>query len=302
MPICASAASPSNGGQAYSFTDLSSDYTRFFDRTAPLQERDRVAAFKADFVPLFPAFYGKARYPQQTQERFDARIAKSLAGFAAIRERYTQTAQAFQAMLDPALEAFQHRFPDLRALPPVYLLHSLGEMDGGTRMFDGKLLLIFGADVMAKVHDFSDERPFLHHELFHVYHQQFFPGCEEIWCGLWTEGLAVYAAQQLNPQSSDSQLLLTQPEPLRAQIDARLRDSVCAVSERLASKSESDWEALFSFKRLNAAMPPRAGYYIGYLTARQAGKTRSLSDLAHLSQGEARAIVEQALAALASCH
>jgi hypothetical protein len=51
------------------------------------------------------------------------------------------------------------------------------------------MALVFGADVMVSAHDYGDEEPFLHHQLFHVYHQQFFPECDQVWCGLWTEGL-----------------------------------------------------------------------------------------------------------------
>jgi hypothetical protein len=60
-------------------------------------------------------------------------------------------------------------------------------------------------------------------------------------------------------------------------------------------------EALFSFSRLNPNIPPRAGYYIGYLAARQAGKTRSLTELAHLSPAQVRPVLEEALQALAPC-
>jgi len=286
---------------AYTFVDLTGDYTRFFDRTVALKESERVAAFESDLIPLFPEFYGKARFPERTQEKFAARIAKSFAGFPAIRERYTRTSAAFQAMLNPALNRFRQTFPDMQALPPVYLLHSLGEMDGGTREIGGKIGLIFGADVMASVHDFTDEQPFLDHELFHVYHQHYFPECDKVWCGLWAEGLAVYVAQQMNPQSSDSQLLLMQPEPIRPQVDAHLEDAVCAARKLLSSSKDSDVEALFSFKRLNPTVPPRAGYYLGYLAAKEAGKTRSLTQLAHLSPDEARPVLESALVALATC-
>ena len=174
-------------------------------------------------------------------------------------------------------------------------------MDGGTREIGGKIGLIFGADVMASVHDFTDEQPFLDHELFHVYHQHYFPECDKVWCGLWAEGLAVYVAQQMNPQSSDSQLLLMQPEPIRPQVDAHLEDAVCAARKLLSSSKDSDVEALFSFKRLNPTVPPRAGYYLGYLAAKEAGKTRSLTQLAHLSPDEARPVLESALVALATC-
>jgi hypothetical protein len=294
-------AAPPVRDPEYSFTDLTGDYTRFFDRTAMLGESERVAAFKSDVIPLLADFYGKARFPDRTEEQFDARIARSFANFATIREQYTRIATAFQSMLNPALDKFRRTFPDMHALPPVYLLHSLGEMDGGTRELGGRVVLIFGADVMARAHDFVDEEPFLDHELFHVYHQHYFPGCEEVWCGLWSEGLAVYVAQQMNPQSSDSQLLLTQPEPIRAEVDVHLNESVCAARKRLSSKQESDMEALFSFKRLSANIPPRAGYYIGFLAAKQAAKTRSLVELAHLSPAQVRPVLEQALDALAPC-
>ena len=292
---------PAPGKAAYAFTDLTGDFTRFFDQTAAFSEKDRVAAFKQQVVPLFPEFYGSARFPKMTPERFDARIAKALAGFPAMRERYVQKAAGFQAMLDPALNRFRQTFPDMQAMPPVYLLHSMGEMDGGTRELGGKVLLIFGADAMVGAHDFSDEQPFLDHELFHVYHQGYFPECNFVWCGLWLEGMAVYAAQQMNPTASDSQLLLTKPEPLRAEVDAHLKDAVCDTRALLSSSNNADIEALFSFSRLNPNVPPRAGYYIGYLAARQAGKTRSLTELAHLSPAQVRPVLEEALKALASC-
>lgn len=218
-----------------------------------------------------------------------------------MREEYTRTARSFEAMLRPAIRTFQDAFPDMQAMPPVYLLHSLGEMDGGTRTLGGRMALVFGADVMVSAHDYEGEAPFLHHELFHVYHQQFFPECDQVWCGLWTEGLAVYAAQQLNPDASDSQLLLTKPEPIRPQVDAHLEEAVCAARTRLSSDESSDMRALFSFERLSANTPPRAGYYIGYLAAKRAGAERSVAQLAQLSPAEVRPILEQSLDTLVVC-
>jgi hypothetical protein len=252
-------------------------------------------------VPLFPLFYGTDRFPDKPIERYEARIARELTRFPSIRAGYMRTAMAFQDMLRPALSTFRQALPDLESIPPIYLLHSLGEMDGGTRILDGKLYLIFGADVMASAHDFADEQPFLHHELFHVYHQQYFAGCQQVWCSVWVEGLAVHAAKQLNPQASDSQLLLTQPEAIRPQVDQHFHESVCAVATRLDSTRAEDLEALFSFRRLNERVPPRAGYYIGMLVAQQAAKQYSLAELAHLDAAAARRIVQQGIGALAAC-
>ena len=48
-------------------------------------------------------------------------------------------------------------------------------------------------------------------------------------------------------------------------------------------------------------LPPRFGYYVGYLVAREAARTHHLQALAHLSPEDARPVVENALAALARC-
>jgi len=295
------AASAADDVPVYDFVDLTDDFARFFDSTQTLADAQRVAAFRKDFVPLFPLFYGTDRFANAPLNRYERRVARELASFPSIRAGYTRTAMAFQDMLRPALSAFRSALPDLKSIPPIYLLHSLGEMDGGTRTLDGKLYLIFGADVMASVHDFADEQPFLHHELFHVYHQQYFAECQQVWCSLWVEGLAVFAAKQLNPQASDSQLLLTQPEAIRPQVDMHFRESVCAVAARLDSTQAQDLDALFSFHRLNERVPPRAGYYIGMLVARQAAKRYSLAELAHLDAAAARRTVQQGLDALAAC-
>ena len=294
-------ASAAEHDPAYEFIDLTDDFARFFDSTQSLAEADRIAAFRKDFVPLFPQFYGPERFTDVPADRYDARIARALARFPSIRGNYTRTAAAFQDMLRPALTTFRNALPGLKSLPTIYLVHSLGEMDGGTRTLDDKLYLIFGADVMASMHRFSDEQPFLHHELFHVYHQQYFAECPQVWCALWTEGLAVYAAKQLNPQADDAQLLLTQPEPIRPQVDKHLRESVCAVASRLDSDRAEDIDALFSFRRLDERVPPRAGYYIGMLVAQQAGTRQSLSELAQLDATAVRRTVQQSLDALAKC-
>jgi hypothetical protein len=302
LTACGGAPSASDAqAPRYEFVDLTDDFIRFWDRTQTFEEGARVAAFKKEFGALAPDFYGASRFADTAPERVDQRIAKALQDFPSMREEYTKTARSFEAMLRPAIRTFQDAFPDMQAMPPVYLLHSLGEMDGGTRTLGGRMALVFGADVMVSAHDYEGEAPFLHHELFHVYHQQFFPECDQVWCGLWTEGLAVYAAQQLNPDASDSQLLLTKPEPIRPQVDAHLEEAVCAARTRLSSDESSDMRALFSFERLSANTPPRAGYYIGYLAAKRAGAERSVAQLAQLSPAEVRPILEQSLDTLVVC-
>lgn len=297
----AAAAPASPTTPFYTFIDLTDDYASFYDRTQGMETASRVAKFRQEFDKLFPGFYDPARN-EDTPEAYNKFVAKSFDNFASIRERYTQVAASFEVSMAPAHVSFAKAFPDVTPIGDVYLLHSLGEMDGGRRTINGKDFLIFGADVMARVHNFTDEQPFFHHELFHVYHGQFFKGCQKIWCALWNEGLAVHVAHSLNSGANDDQLLLTRPLPIRAAVDANLKEAVCAVRARLKSEDSKDYAPLFrGDKRLNDVIPARFGYYVGYLAAREAGRTRSLQQLAHLSVEEAEPVVAAAVAALTSC-
>ena len=83
--------------------------------------------------------------------------------------------------------------------------------DGGSDYVGGQKVMLFGADVIAKIHNDESLQPFLEHELFHLEHARHFADCDQLWCPLWQEGLATYAASAMTPGASDHQLLLDQP-------------------------------------------------------------------------------------------
>lgn len=276
--------------------NLADDFIAFYDETKGQQTEERVAAFKRDVASQFPAFYGAERYEGRvTQEELDADVVTAIENFEALRPAYVAKMNAFDAELGRNLDTFREAFPDFRLGVDVVLLHSLGEMDGGTREFDGKVTLIFGADVMAKVHDWTDEAPFFHHELFHVHHIKAFPECEEVWCALWTEGLAVYVASKLNPGAGPGPLLLEFPEPIIPATQAQFGAALADLRARLSSTDGKDLGRLFSTSEDPSGLPVRRGYYLGFLVAEELGRTRDLPSLAKLSHEEARPLIDAAL-------
>jgi len=282
--------------------DLTPAFAAAWERTASLPESERVDAFDAAFAQRLPGFYDPARFKSpKGAERYRARLLKSLAAFPADRAGIEDVSQRFSGMFQPALASFEARFGPMTGYPPVYLVHSLGEFDGGTRDLPQGSRLLFGADVIARIHAGHDIQPFFHHELFHIYHARSFHDCEPVWCSLWAEGLAVYVASQLNPHASDDELLLTVPEPIRPAVEANRAAAVCAAAQRLDSTDDKDLSALFSSGRLSPELPPRFGYYVGFLVAGELGKTRSLQQLAKLDREQARPLVEAALRSLADC-
>ncbi len=296
LPTAALAA-----GERIRLVDLTPAFAASWERTKDLPDAERAAAFEADFAPILPGFYDPKRAKYGNADQFQARVLRGLKAFPGQRAGIEDVSRRFGVMIAPALTSFETRFGPMTGYPPVYLVDSLGEFDGGTRDLKEGMRLLFGADLIAGIHANHDIRPFFHHELFHLYHHGYFSDCEAVWCSVWQEGLAVYVAKTLNPNASDEELLLTLPEPIRPAVDAHLAAAVCAVQARMDSQSDDDQSALFSFKRLNPELPPRFGYYLGYRVAERLGQTHSLEELAHLPTAKVRPLIDQTLREMATC-
>ena len=277
--------------------NLVPEYDRFAANTAHLPPAERVAAFEKQLGPLGYGFYLRSRKP----ERYDERVLKNLEAYPQRRTGILTVSNEFEAKFRPAIVSYEKALGRVRSERPVILLHSLGEMDGGTRDLQGKGTLLFGADVIAQIHAGTDMTPLFHHELFHLQHEPTMGDCEPLWCSLWEEGLATYVASSLNPQAGDSALMLHLPKPIRPAVDANLPAAVCAVVPLLDSEKENDYASLFYGNSHLPGLPARAGYYIGYLVARDLGKTRSLQELAALTPAQVEPLLRTSLAGMANC-
>ncbi|MBU1378172.1 MAG: hypothetical protein KKE02_12515 [Alphaproteobacteria bacterium] len=293
--------SPARAAPGLALVDLTPQFSAAWDATAALPDAERPAAFRARMAQAAPGFYPRETLEPTAAARYDERLLRRLKTYPEDRAGIAAVSRNFDAMFRAAGSGFEARFGRMVGYPPVYLLHSLGEFDGGTREMAGRATLLFGADMIVRYHGNDDLQPFFHHELFHLLHQRTFKECAQVWCSLWTEGLAVYVAATLNPKATDSELLLVQPEPIRAAVDRDRKAAVCAAVARLDSTDAADQEALFSFRRLSPELPPRFGYYVGYLAAADLGKRRSLNDLAALDNAAVRPLLERSLRSLADC-
>lgn len=284
--------------KAPDLVSLADAFPKYHDATTALPEAERVARFRTEFGALLPAFYAPRN---RTEANYDKAIAKSLADFPGIRAKYEAVEKSFPKAFVAGQKSFRKAFPDYRLDVPVYLLHSLGEMDGGTRQLDGKTVGIFGADVIAVVHKPETIKPFLDHELFHLYHHRFFPDCDPLWCNVWEEGLAVYVAAKLNPGANDETLMLTQPRPIRPEVEPRLKEAMCTLSAKLETTSEEDYAPFFFGRPNKGLFPPRYGYLLGYLLVQKIGEGHTLEQLARMPPDKVKAALIAAIASYGSC-
>jgi hypothetical protein len=301
--LLAACATTQPGAARPPYTDLSQAFVEFYDRTQALDEAARVASFKADVAPLYPAFYSTRG--RRTEEQQDRLILLNIQRFPEIRDKYLEAQRAFPAAYARAIAHFRRFFPDSTAALPTYFLHSLGEMDGGTREIDGQMVMIFGADGIARYHTPESIGPFFDHELFHVEHGAYFRECEPVWCALWIEGLATAAAEAMNPGIDQAGLMLATPRPIQPEIDADWRNALCTMRAKLDSTSPGDYGAIFMEGTGKREYPPRWGYYVGFRLAQRLLRDHSLAELAHLPPPQAEPLVKGELEAMigeaASC-
>jgi len=291
FPLLAAAA-PGNPPQVLVLTDA---FAASADATAGQAPEARVTDFKERVAARFPAFYGIERHAGgRTQEDQDRRIARALENFPKIRAGYERKGLEFASMLDKQLARFQDRFPDYQPTHEIVVLHSLGEMDGGVRSFDGRHYLVFGMDILGR--RTGNEAAFFDHELFHTYHHPVLRDCDGgMWLPLWSEGLAVHAALTLNPGASEQELLLDIPAGMAVRTRAQLGAALADLERNLDSEDPTYFGELFTTDDGPSALPWRRGYYLGFLVAQQAAKRHGLQQLAKLDCKAARAAIGTAL-------
>lgn len=283
-------------------TDLTTDFAAFWERTSTQPMDARVVGFKEDILVHFPEFYGIARFAgQRTQQEHDLVIRRAIEEFPAIRDRYLVRSERFHIALPDAISSFTKHFPDFRPGIPIYVIHSLGEADGGVRSLPSGDVLFFGIDGMVRLHEFTNDTPFFHHELFHTYHTPRLKECAggAMWAYLWVEGLATYVSKVLNPDATDAELLLDIPVGSAARYRATLADSLAQFEQVADSTDRTVYRDLFT-RAGKGQLPARRGYYLGYLVAEEAAKTRDVSALASLNCEQARETVQNAVQSLRS--
>lgn len=282
------------------YEDFADDWMQFHDATQGLPMEQRTAAFDRDLATKFPAFYRDRYATAEDKALLDARLIGSIQAFDAQRDAFAAKHKAFASTLSRNITLFSEAFPDFETVMPIAVVHSLGEMDGGTRTLGDQQWLVFGIDVMVRHHaPESDGRAFFAHELFHVYHGDRLGSCDAVWCSLWSEGLAVHVAATLNPTATEQDLLLSTPPEMapgvRAALAAVAKDFLLVFD----SEDMDDYRPRFNFQKDKSGLPPRRGYYLGYLVAQKIGQGRSLHDLANMDAATARPLVRAALAEMA---
>jgi len=197
------------------------------------------------------------------------------------------------ADLPRQLVLFRDSFPDFRCDTPIYFLFAAGAFDGAMRQVGGRPALLFGIDVIARIHG-QQLTPLVVHELFHVYHDAVVPhSSERLYWAVWNEGLATYVSRRLNPGVAETEVCCLPDVPA---VTAAMPTLIPELLSRLDSEQQADYARYL----LGGAtdIPARSGYYLGYRVAAQLGESLSLAQLARLPPEAVRPVLESTLRTL----
>jgi Predicted Zn-dependent protease (DUF2268) len=274
-------------------------------RTATMTPAAQVAAFRSEVVAKFPELYTDTVLGRENVRALDKLALKWLAATRKNGLAGRKLERDLVRSLPVLLARFQKTFPDFRCDFPIYLMASLGSLDGAGRMVAGHPALVLGIDTMAEFEAPKELPVVIAHELFHRYNFQAAgfsddPGDRQaIWRTLWAEGLATYASGQLNPQASLGEVLISPDLAARGptligRLAAALRDNDAPDPPLYAEYFEGG-----SAKARAAGIPQRSGYYVGYRVVQLLAKRHSLFRLAHLKGPALHREIDRALEDLA---
>ena len=170
MPVRASQAP---GAARCQVVNLMPSFWRFWDAAKDRPPSTQLLLFDEMVVKEHPEVYREGVLsigsggPDLTTQ-----IANFLRGAPADIAAMRKLSDSLEGDLPLYLSDFQKAFPDFACQYSIYFLVSLGAFDGAVRSVNGDPALLFGVDVIARIHPQDELGVFFDHELLHIYHRQ----------------------------------------------------------------------------------------------------------------------------------
>ena len=289
------AESEKKASSAYRIINMVDDFVSYYDECEKSGATGRRAKWDSMLEAKYPEFFRDAIYRKKEGadrdkfkdwciETFWKEVAPKM---PVIRKLNLMAADEIKATLD----GFQKQFPDFKPSTDFYLTISFS--------FRGKVVDVKGKDVFAiGLENFEPGQPQLQitiaHELFHLYHFQFFEASGGLYRTLWAEGLASYASAVVVPGYRFSQYLGFPGEKMN-----RCQELLPTMTKELLKELENNDQRIkriyFGAEPNDTPIPPEAGYYVGFMIAESLAKNNSLAELARMKPENVLAVLRQEL-------
>ncbi|HET8945797.1 MAG TPA: hypothetical protein VFQ07_02340 [Candidatus Polarisedimenticolia bacterium] len=286
-------------------TDLMPAFWSFWEQAEKKAPAEQVRLLKEVAIAPHQVFYEKVvGIPSdQRLEEILKTLTPSIPALRRIDGEYKE-------QLPQGFASFMAAFPDMDRGLPIYAGPSLFTSSGQSRDLDGRTIVFYGEDVVAVVlSDVTNHLPDIHHEMFHAYHWQRNPEIAAagkqafektrttpMYYDLWSEGLALHAVRQLDPEAPLSLVLSSKTLPDEG--PKVLKRVAGELRRRLDVTNLDEVGDYFFFTPKRKDLPSRIAYYVGLRLVEEVGKGRSMEDLVRLGGKDLRAAIDAGLANL----
>src|SRR6267143_2027010 len=297
--VARSVSSTPTSVASYKVVDIMPSFWQFWEQSQTLDEAGKIRLFRELVLQpneeVFQGFTGTSS---------DARLARYLVNV----QPYIPAMRRFSERLETELprygQVFKKKFPDAKGVGEIYFMPNLlGGWDAGGGNPGRHPMLVFVVDSIVKLKkEGFNLATLFHHELFHLYHDQFHPEWHDknrakgeipLYWLTWSEGLATYVSKVLNPKASTDEILL--PDELIRDTEKQMPRLASELRENLDSTSTDIFMNFLSASPKRKDIPARCGYYIGMLVARELNRKHSLRELVRLRDQQLRKEIEIAL-------
>lgn len=124
--LCGTAVLAATSSGSFRLIDLTDEFANFHAESNKLDAASRGRAFNDRFSLVLPDLYRSNS--NAYDPKYNDRLMKSLSNFPEQRKGIGKVSRRFLSSFLPARRSFEEAFEPITNLPPIYLLHSLGQL------------------------------------------------------------------------------------------------------------------------------------------------------------------------------
>jgi len=275
--------------------NVADDFVAYYKKCLDADDETRAKQWDKMLESKHQDFFDYAIYRNkkgEDRENFKkARIAEFWNDIAPKMEKIAKLNKNAEAEIKNVLGEFKKYFADFDPARNYYITIAFS--------FKGKVVDVAGKDVFAiGLESFGDDilqfKITVAHELFHLYHFQFFTTSGAIYRKVWAEGMATYASAVIVPGYKDSKYLGFSVEKMNKCYEL-LPKMAAELRKNMGERDEKLERIYLGAENNDTEIPPEAGYYVGLQIVASLAKKTPIDELAKLKSDKVYALFETEL-------
>lgn len=295
MISCANCADSKFADAKLNIINVADDFVAYYKKCLDADDETRTTQWDKMLESKHKDFFNHAIYRKkegEDRENFKKSIIKDFWNDIAPKmEKIAKLNKNAEPEIKNVLAEFKKSFADFDPARDYYITIAFS--------FKGKVVDVAGKDVFAiGLESFGDDvlqfKITVAHELFHLYHFQFFTTSGAIYRKVWAEGMATYASAVIVPGYKDSKYLGFSVEKMNKCYDL-LPKMAAELRKNMGERDEKLERIYLGAEDNDTEIPPEAGYYVGLQIVASLAKKTPIDELAKLKSDKVYSLVEAEL-------